>query len=111
MAGQLMAPRSDVTLGTRPLLVLALTLIAVALYAYIGDVRLQTFLSLLSILLSGVTSCRAELVPGLPLVGQCCVARPRLRSRSSRAPDNTTPDALQIFNCAVRCYVSFSERC
>jgi hypothetical protein len=46
MAGQLMAPRSDVTLGTRPLLVLALTLIAVALYAYIGDVRLHTFLLL-----------------------------------------------------------------
>jgi hypothetical protein len=46
MAGQLMAPRSDVTLGTRPLLVLALTLIAVALYAYIGDVRLHTFLPL-----------------------------------------------------------------
>jgi hypothetical protein len=64
MAGQLMAPRSDVTLGTRPLLVLALTLIAVALYAYIGDVRLQTFLSLLYIIVwRDKLSCGARARP------------------------------------------------
>jgi hypothetical protein len=38
MAGQLMSLRSEVALGPRPLLLLALTLIGVALYAYMGEV-------------------------------------------------------------------------
>lgn len=39
MAGQLMPLRSEAAVGPRPLLLLALTLLAVALYAYLGDVR------------------------------------------------------------------------